>query len=300
MNNITTMVELTNTQQTMTSLQIAEATGKNHAHVMRDIRNMVEKINESSRGLVAKESKSAREDAKAKGKYKGMSDNVVDVIFDTFNRGCSLQGYSIKQATYKDTKGEPRSIYILNKKASFLLASGYNHLLRMKIIDRWEDLEKQAATPAYQIPKSFTEALRLAADQQEQIEAQQRQIGMQSEQILQLSTTITSMEKKVTYMDRIFACPSTVKVTVIAQDYGMSAKAFNQLLHKYGLQYKCGEQWVLYAKYLPMGYVKDTPFTYVNTSGIENVKSNMQWTQKGRAFLYEFLKERGILPMIEQ
>ncbi len=41
-------------QQTMTSLEIAELTGKSHAHLMRDIRNMEpawEKVRESKFGL---------------------------------------------------------------------------------------------------------------------------------------------------------------------------------------------------------------------------------------------------------
>ena len=42
----------THNVQGMTSLQIAEVTGKNHAHVMRDIRNLLEQgVNESNFGL---------------------------------------------------------------------------------------------------------------------------------------------------------------------------------------------------------------------------------------------------------
>lgn len=39
-------------KETMTSLEIAEVTGKQHAHVMRDIRTLIDKINESTSGLV--------------------------------------------------------------------------------------------------------------------------------------------------------------------------------------------------------------------------------------------------------
>ena len=43
---------LTGRKETMTSLEIAELTGKQHAHVMRDIRALIDKINESTSGLV--------------------------------------------------------------------------------------------------------------------------------------------------------------------------------------------------------------------------------------------------------
>lgn len=39
-------------KETMTSLEIAEVTGKQHAHVMRDIRTLIDKINQSTSGLV--------------------------------------------------------------------------------------------------------------------------------------------------------------------------------------------------------------------------------------------------------
>lgn len=79
----------------------------------------------------------------------------------------------------------------------------------------------------------------------------------------------------------------------------MSAIAFNNLLHKYGIQYRCADVWMLYAKYQPEGYVKDVPFEYTHKDGTKGVKSNIQWTQKGRLFLYEFLKEHDVLPLIE-
>lgn len=128
----------------------------------------------------------------------------------------------------------------------------------------------------------------------------ERENKAKSEQILLMQDTIKTMEKKVSYLDHIFACPSTVKVKVIAQDYGMSAIAFNQLLHSMGIQYRDGKNWILYRRYIDKGYVKDVPFEYDRKDGTKAVKSNTQWTQKGRAFLYEFLKSNLILPLIEQ
>lgn len=132
--------------QTMTSLQIAEITGKQHAHVMRDIRNMVatmKKANESTSGLVGEEYH--RGD---RTQYKYLSNEAQKVLCD-FAFGENASQYLITEVSYVDAKGESRAMYNLNKKACLLLASGYDVVLRAKIIDRWELLETEhaVATP---------------------------------------------------------------------------------------------------------------------------------------------------------
>ncbi len=131
---------------TMTSLEIAEVTGKQHAHVMRDIRNLVEKINESGSGLVDFSKDYHRGD---KTQYKYLSENTQNTILDWCFGKDNVSNYLIESSTYKDAKGEERSVYVLNKKACLLLASGYDVVLRAKIINRWEELETGKATPYY-------------------------------------------------------------------------------------------------------------------------------------------------------
>jgi len=83
----------------------------------------------------------------------------------------------------------------------------------------------------------------------------------------------------------------------IAKDYGMSGRAMNKLLHDLGVQYKMGDTWLLYQKYANMGY------TQSKTHAIDAERSVMHtyWTQKGRLFLYDLLKnKRNLLPMIER
>ena len=101
---------------------------------------------------------------------------------------------------------------------------------------------------------------------------------------------------KANYYDRILHSKNSVPVTQIAKDYGMTAIAFNRMLHDYGIQYAVRNTWVLYAEYANLGY------TQSRTYAIDEDKAVMHtsWTQKGRLFLYEFLKERGVLPMCEQ
>lgn len=150
-------------------------------------------------------------------------------------------------------------------------------------------------TGSYGLPQTFAEALRLAADQQEQIEEQAKRIGEQqkaiqqsAQEIVALSDTITQMQPKVSYYDKILASKETLTVTQVAQDYGMSAKAFNILLRNFGIQRKVNGQWILYAKYLQQGYV--------HSKSVEIV----EWLQKGRLFLYEELRKHDVLPLIER
>jgi hypothetical protein len=56
----------------------------------------------------------------------------------------------------------------------------------------------------------------------------------------------------------------------------------------------------LYAKYQDKGYVHIEPVAFKHSDGREDVKPQMKWKQHGHKFLYDFLKKRGILPMIER
>ncbi len=250
------MDELMRQEERMTSLQIAEVTGKNHFDVMRAIRKMEpawEKINESKFALVQ----------------------------------------------YRDAKGEMRPCYSLNKTECLYIATKFNDEARAKLVMRWEELETKERQQ-YQVPQSFAAALMLAAKQQAQIEEQQKTIKANAEEIVALSDTVAKMQPKVTYYDKILASTATLTVTQVAQDYGMSAKAFNVLLRNFGIQHKVNGQWILYAKYLQQGYVHSKSVEIVRHDGRHETKANTEWLQKGRLFLYEELKKHGILPLIEQ
>lgn len=248
------MTDLIIKKETMTSLEIAEVTGKRHDSILRDIRNIL------SQGVDA---------------------------------------HNFVETSYTDKSNRQQKCYTLTKKGCLILASGYDVILREKIINRWEELETKERNQ-YQVPQSFAEALMLAAKQQEQIEEQQRQLEANSKEIVELNGAIAEMKPKVTYVDMILASKETVTTTQIAQDYGQSAKAFNVLLRNFGVQHKVGGQWVLYAKHLPFGYVQSDTFPIVHKNGMNGTVMHTKWTQKGRIFLYEELKKHNIMPLIEQ
>lgn len=101
---------------------------------------------------------------------------------------------------------------------------------------------------------------------------------------------------KAKYYDKILASPDAIPVTFIAKDYGMSAAAFNRMLYNYNIQFPLRRSWCLYQEYADKGYTQTKTFEYAEN----HVRVHTCWTQKGRLFLYEFLKSNGILPLCER
>lgn len=133
--------------------------------------------------------------------------------------------------------------------------------------------------------------------------AQAKQLTEQASTIKQQNKQIDELQSKATYLDQILQSKSTVTTSQIAQDYGMSAKRFNQLLHDLKIQRKVNGQWILFAPYTERGYVhSETINLPVVVNGVEYTKTVMhtKWLQSGRLFLYNMLKKNNILPLIER
>ena len=116
----------------------------------------------------------------------------------------------------------------------------------------------------------------------------------------QLSLDLAEATEKTRYLDLILDSPDELIVKQIAQDYGISAVKFNQILNKLRIQYKQNNQWILYSKFQGKGYIKSRTFNYIGSDKKQHTRINTCWTQKGREFLYRKLKKAGYLPVVEQ
>lgn len=121
---------------------------------------------------------------------------------------------------------------------------------------------------------------------------------------LQLENTqqkqiIGELKPKADYTDIILKNKGLVTITQIAKDYGLSGQSLNDKLHELKIQYKIGEQWLLYSKYHAKGYTHSETIPITRKNGMKDVNMITKWTQKGRLFIYELLKKNNILPLIE-
>lgn len=191
--------------------------------------------------------------------------------------------------------GQNREVILINESGLYSLILS-SKLPSAKKFKRWVTIKVLPAIRQHGVYatdssiKKSIEDLAWAISVLQELQAQNEMVAMQQQMILE-------MKPKVSYYDLILQSDSVVSISKIAKDYGMSPQAMNKLLKTLGIQYKQGDQWLLYQKHANQGY------TQSKTYALDNNKSRMHtyWTQKGRLFLYDLLKsEKGILPVIER
>ena len=249
---------------------VAEVFGKNHKDVMKAIRNLTE----------------------------GSAQNCA--VLEMFS-----------ESTYLNEQNKEQPMFIMNQDGFTLLAMGFNGKkameFKLKYIEAFNKMKKEIEVTKPSVPQNYLEALKSlvkAEEEKQQIalenKKQQEQIVTISKANMELGSKITEMLPKVSYYDRILQSNATMTVTQIAQDYGMSAMRLNKELESMRIQHKVRGQWILFAQFLEGGYVHSRAVDIVRSDGRHDVKYNTEWTIKGRIFLYESLKAKGILPLIEQ
>ncbi len=167
-------------KETMTSLEVAEVTGKRHDSVLRDIRNLL------SQGVDA---------------------------------------HNFVETSYIDKSNRQQKCFTLTKKGCLILASGYDALLREKIIDRWEELETKARKNELTMPNfsNPAEAARAWADQYEKNLA----LEVKNEKLEAENQVLTP---KGEYFDDLVERNLLTNFTDVAKQLNIKRKTFIELL----------------------------------------------------------------------
>lgn len=249
---------------------VAEVFGKNHKDVMKAIRNLTE----------------------------GSAQN------------CAVR-QMFSESTYLNEQNKEQPMFIMNQDGFTLLAMGFNGKkameFKLKYIEAFNAMKRQIEQSKPSVPQTYLEALKSLVKSEEEKQQlalenkqQQETIITISKENMELGNKITEMLPKVSYYDQILQSNATMTITQIAQDYGMSAIKMNKELESMRIQHKVRGQWILFAQFLKGGYVHSRAVDIIRKDGQHDVKYNTEWTTKGRIFLYESLKAKGILPLIEQ
>ena len=116
------------------------------------------------------------------------------------------------------------------------------------------------------------------------------------EKLAATEAKVVELQPKADYFDQVLNSKEALNVTAIAKIYGMTGVAFNKLLYEHKIQYPVGDMWVLFCEHMNKGYT--VAVTDILKNGL--VKTRTKWTHKGKLFIYNTLKNAGIVPERER
>lgn len=200
-----------------------------------------------------------------------------------------------------DNLGRTQDTTLINESGVYALIFGsklptarkFKHWVTAKVLPAIRRHGVYAVDEVLANPDMLINALLELKQERQQNANLQQTIAVQNQQIAE-------MKPKASYYDVVLNCKDLVAATVIAKDYGWSARKLNRYLQEKGIQFrKCGV-WLLYQKYAENGYTSTKTCPYDGSDGSVHTKPHTYWTQKGRLFIYDLMKADGILPLIEK
>ena len=239
----------------MTSLEIAEVTGKRHSDVMRDIRSIIA-------------------------------------------QGVAERNFAL--GSYKDKNNQERPCYELTKKGCLILASGYDALLREKIINRWEELETKERSGGLSLPNfsNPAEAARAWADMYEKAHALEAKTQEQQLAIEAKDKKIEEDKPKVAFADAVTSSSSCCLIGELAKVLAQNGykigqnRLFEWLRQHHYLGYK-GEYYNMpYQKYIEQGIFKLSQKTFSQGASMKVGVTTVVTTKGQQYFINKFLSNQ--------
>ena len=183
-----------------------------------------------------------------------------EVMFTSLNLDASKFG-----GIYFDSMNRQQTEYLLDEELTMTLVTGYNIVLRNRVIKRWKELENREL--------SKMEILQMA------LESEQQKLVLQAQ--------ITLNQPKVDYYEKIVVRDTLLNATQVAQKIGLSAMAMNKHLEQFNV-YSRGvkrarvfQQWFVDKG---LGELKQTDLGF----------SQPMFTTKGEAWVIEKLVSEGV------
>ncbi|MDW2262023.1 phage antirepressor KilAC domain-containing protein [Vibrio sp. 1557] len=185
------------------------------------------------------------------------------------------------QDIYFDSMNRKQTEYRLDKDHTECLLTGYSANLRMRVIKRWHELEKQTQL---QVPQSFAEALQLAANQAKELEEKNQALAIAA--------------PKAEFADAIAGADKGVKLGQFAKTVGLGPVTIFRVLRELKIFMSRGDSYNLpYQDYVERSYFTVKQGTY-ETNSQTRISHTALITGKGEIWLRKKLLETGHLKAV--
>lgn len=168
------------------------------------------------------------------------------------------------------TGGRPSVSYLLPKRESLILVSGYDVHLRARIIDRWQELEAQAQQLAPVLALNDPASLRAL-------------LLENVEERIKLAEQVAAAAPKLEAYDRIAGAEGSLCITDAAKTLQVRPKSLFEFLRSHGWIYQPhgGRGDIAYATKLQQGLMEHKTTTVHRSDGSEKIITQARITPKG-------------------
>ena len=227
----------------------------------------------------------------------GKEHNKVCRDIENLSCSASFNAANFGVIEYTDSRGRVQKAYEMTKDGFSFLVMGYTGdkagEFKENFINEFNKREALLKSDDYILMRSQ----QILNNRLELAEQKVKQLELENEKQKAL---VAQMQKGDDYLNTILQSKGTLATTQVAADYCMSAIAFNKKLNEMHIQHKVNGQWILYREFMGKGYVFSRTISFYHRDGRADTRLCTEWTQRGRLFLYDALKEIGVLPLIEQ
>lgn len=173
---------------------------------------------------------------------------------------------------YTASNGKQNPMYVFPKREACLMGMSYSYALQAKIFDKMTYLE---ALQEPSIPKTMAQALRLAADQAEQIEAQQAKLAIAA--------------PKAEFVDHYVDSTGLKGFRQVAKLLNIKEPTLRQFLSDNQIMYQLAGEWTAYQCHIDAGRLT----VKAGASDTGHAYNTAKFTPKGVAWLAGLIASKG-------
>lgn len=164
-----------------------------------------------------------------------------------------------------DGRRQVTNEYRVSKRDTYVIVAQLSPAFTARLVDRWQELEARQA-PAFKIPQSMAEALRLAADLSERMADQAKQIE--------------AAAPAVEFVGKFVDAENTKGFRQVCKMLGANENDFRAFIVSRGIMYKLGGEWAAYSQHIDAG-------RFVIKQGVagDHAFSSTRFTAKGALWI---------------